>query len=1274
MKLKSIQEFTSLYSLSKTLRFELKPIGNTLDNIDKKADTKLSKDYQKMKDSIDKFHKYFIDHALEGLKLDQEKLIRFRDLYGSSQKEKEAKVEFEKLQTELRENLVKGFKSNKKIQVGKHTCSVKDVYGKLFNKGMIEFCLKNWIEGWKDTQGEKPFFDKKFETFNTYFVGFYDNRKNIYTDEPLSTAIAYRLIHENLPRFVDNMRVFEQLKNIPQMVECVAKLSEDIKDDLGFAIDEMFELEGFSKVLSQRGIDLYNLIVGGKTTEKKQKIRGLNEYVNEYNQKQSDKNKKLPKFRILYKQILSDRESQSFIIEQFKKATAVTEAINSYYRYGLLCYQPKDKEGTENILEGLPQLLKSINDYNLNQIYVSKKGLQDMSQRLFGRYRLLEDAIEAYLRAKTQKTKKEQFLGQDYFAISCIQEAVDFYIGTLEKDDLLYSKYTPDCIANYFHTHYKAAKREGSTKEFSISANIRAKYSAIKGLLDNNQEEDLFQNENDVENIKLFLDALMELLYFVKPLMLPADSMQEKDPLFYGQLEPWYTQLDLLIPLYNKVRNFATKKPYSTQKIKLNFENSTLLAGWDVNKEEANAAVLLLKEGNYFLGIMDKSHKKIFEQTPKATSDSTYAKVNYKLLRAPQDLYHVFFAKKWKAYPPSEEIVWIRNHSSHTKRGKPRKGYEKKEFNLEDCHKMINFLKAAIEKHSEWPHCFRFKFSDTSTYESMEAFYKEVNEQTYAVSFTNIDESYINTLVDERKLYLFQIYNKDFSGWSKGAPNLHTLYWKALFSETNLKDVVYRLNGSAEIFYRERSIPIERAVVHKANEPIDNKNPLNTKKKSTFTYDLIKDRRYTVDKFQFHVPITLNFKQSATRSINADVLEYLKNNRTVNIIGLDRGERHLIYYTIINSEGKILEQGSFNRIKDDNYPIETDYQDLLSRKEKERAEARKSWKTIENIKELKEGYLSQVVHKLARKMVDNNAILVMEDLNIGFKRGRFAVERQVYQKLEKALIEKLNYIVFKDKDENQPGGLYKAFQLTNKFESFSKMGKQSGFVFYQPAGYTSKIDPTTGFVNLFYVRYENIENAKAFFGKFERIAYNSTENYFEFKFDYDKFTTKFAGTKREWTLCTYGTRIRTFRNPDKNHAWDTEEVDVTHQLKTLFKDYGISWENGDLVGAIVEQNESSFFKRLIDIIRLVLQMRNSIANSDVDYIISPVKNSKGQFFDSRVADGSLPKDADANGAYHVARKGLKMLRQLSDIAEVKKAKLAVSNEDWLKFVQEESNK
>ena len=54
----------------------------------------------------------------------------------------------------------------------------------------------------------------------------------------------------------------------------------------------------------------------------------------------------------------------------------------------------------------------------------------------------------------------------------------------------------------------------------------------------------------------------------------------------------------------------------------------------------------------------------------------------------------------------------------------------------------------------------------------------------------------------------------------------------------------------------------------------------------------------------------------------------------------------------------------------------------------------------------------------------------------------------------------------------------------------------------------------------------------------------------------------------------------------------------------------------------------------------------------------------GRFFDSRNADATRPKDADANGAYNIARKGLMLLRQIQAQEEQD-----LSNGKWLEFAQ-----
>ena len=66
-------QYTGKYSVSKTLRFELRPQGRTQEYIEKRGiiaeDQKRAEDYKKVKRIADGYHKRFIEEALSGLHL-----------------------------------------------------------------------------------------------------------------------------------------------------------------------------------------------------------------------------------------------------------------------------------------------------------------------------------------------------------------------------------------------------------------------------------------------------------------------------------------------------------------------------------------------------------------------------------------------------------------------------------------------------------------------------------------------------------------------------------------------------------------------------------------------------------------------------------------------------------------------------------------------------------------------------------------------------------------------------------------------------------------------------------------------------------------------------------------------------------------------------------------------------------------------------------------------------------------------------------------------------
>ena len=1255
--MRKFNEFVGLYPISKTLRFELKPIGKTLEHIQRNKlledDAVRADDYVKVKKIIDAYHKCLIDKALSGFTFETEadgrsnnSLSEYYLYYNLKKRNEQEQKTFKTIQNNLRKQIV-----NKLTQSEK--------YKRIDKKELITTDLPDFLTN----ESEKKLVEK-FKNFTTYFTEFHKNRKNMYSKEEKSTAIAFRLINENLPKFVDNIAAFEKVASSP-LAEKINALYEDFKEYLNVEeISRVFRLDYYNELLTQKQIDLYNAIVGGRTEEDNRiQIKGLNQYINEYNQQQTDRSNRLPKLKPLYKQILSDRESVSWLPPKFESDKELLIKIKE-------CYDALSEK--EKVFDKLESILKSLSTYDLSKIYISNDSqLSYISQKMFGRWDIIGKAIREDC-AKRNPQKNRESLEKFAERIDKKLKAIDsISIGDVDECLAKLGETYVKRVEDYFAAMGASDMVEEQTDTTSFKKNIEEAYESVKELLnnaDNITDNNLMQDKGNVEKIKTLLDAIKDLQRFIKPLLGKGDEA-DKDGVFYGEFTSLWTKLDQVTPLYNMVRNYLTSKPYSTKKIKLNFENSTLMDGWDLNKEPDNTTVIFRKDGLYYLGIMGKRYNRVFVDREDLPHDGEcYDKMEYKLLPgANKMLPKVFFSETGiQRFRPSEELL-----------GKYERGTHKKGagFDLGDCRALIDFFKKSIERHDDWKK-FDFKFSDTSTYQDISEFYREVEQQGYKMSFRKVSVDYIKSLVEEGKLYLFQIYNKDFSAHSKGTPNMHTLYWKMLFDEENLKDVVYKLNGEAEVFFRKSSLTVQ-SPTHPANSPIKNKNKDNKKKESKFKYDLIKDRRYTVDKFLFHVPITMNFKSVGGSNINQLVKRYIRSATDLHIIGIDRGERHLLYLTVIDSRGNIKEQFSLNEIVNEynGNTYRTDYHELLDAREGERTEARRNWQTIQNIRELKEGYLSQVIHKISELAIKYNAVIVLEDLNFGFMRSRQKVEKQVYQKFEKMLIYKLNYLVDKKKPVVETGGLLKAYQLTGEFESFKTLGKQSGILFYVPAWNTSKIDPVTGFVNLFDTHYENIEKAKGFFDKFKSIRYNSDKDWFEFVVDdYTRFSPKAEGTRRDWTICTQGKRIQIYRNPQRNNEWEGREIDLTKAFEEHFEAYGIDISK-DLREQINIQNKKEFFEELLRLLRLTLQMRNSMPSSDIDYLISPVADDTGCFFDSRKQaelkeNAVLPMNADANGAYNIARKGLlairKMKQEENDSAEIS---LAISNKEWLKFAQ-----
>ncbi len=1326
--MKTLSDFTKQYSLSKTLRFELRPVnpdGSRITDSDERKkrlmiikdiiaeDKKRAEDYEALKEILNDLHRELIEDVLKSKDIidttDIEKAYKtYLTVKQDPVKNTKLEKDFKDQQKKMRSAIANKFKENDLFNM---LFKPKDLFK--IDSGSNESPISLKVRVLYDERNNDEIEEvvrvvKSFDKFTTYLTGFNENRKNMYSNDAESTAIAYRIINENMLLYFDNCMYFEKLaQNFPDLIK-----QFDCEKCNG-----LFTPDKFNAYLSQSGIDEYNETLGKKREKDHETDKGINQLINEYKQglikKYEDKTeakreqRKLYTMTMLYKQILSPRDDDFAAGFKFENGEEALEAINTFY------FSLK----SDNLLERLKCILKDTfsNDdqYYLDTLYINNisKSLSEISNAIYGEWSLIVDArrycVDVLVDAKGKalsagKIEKENKRLEDSKILSLgeLSNWLREYNEALDKENQI----DPCAICNYF------------TKIDSLLGNIEAKYSRFKKVytakeLPRNPKKDS-DGYHKVETTKEFLDSVMDLLHYLKPLYiktgLPENSLSE----FYSEFNLIYAELEKLITIYNKTRNFVTEKPYSVDKIKLNFSNVTLLDGWDVNKENANTSVILLKDNKYYLGIMNKNSNNLFnyiveeedsenkiklktELSDQILDDGGidyYEKMIYALLPQPvKMLPKVFFsAKRQDYFAPSQRILDIRRDKLYSGEN--------------DCNaknEWIDFMQNCCLKHSDWMKRYHFTFKRPDEYNSYFEFCDDVAQQGYKLSFDKIKSSYIEEKVNSGELYLFEIYNKDFSEYSKGRKNLHTLYWQGIFNPDNLKDIVVALNGGAEVFYRECSIHRDERVIHRKGDKMQFRNNSKRNKERSFKYDIIKDKRYSEDKLFFHCPVTLNFNKGDiyNKNHNLNVLNYLRNNPEVNIIGIDRGERHLLYLTLIDQNGKILRQETLNVITNtyNGEDFITNYHGKLDSIEKARDAERKSWSQIENIKEMKAGYLSQVVHKIATMMIDFNAIVVLEDLNFGFKRGRFAVEKQVYQKFEKALIDKLNYLVFKDKNFYlEAGHFLNAYQLTAPFESFTKLGKQSGFLFYVNANNTSKIDPVTGFVRLFNTRYHNITTSQQFWKAFKTIAYNKDNDYFEFVFDYKQkeFKARLSKelNKTEWVVCSYGNERYSYDNSRKL----TVCTDVTASLKELFEQYNVSFNSGAcLKEQITALSSKDFFYNLHFLFGLLLNLRYSCnsgakyidiygnekimsSEQDIDFILSPVADKNGVFYDSRdyaVKDTpELPIDADANGAYNIARKGLILLNRLAEVeGEIVIGKGGfdnnISNDEWFNYAQ-----
>lgn len=1419
MKKSIWDEFTNLYSLSKTLRFELRPHPKTKSLIDViKQDREIDRLYnEEMKPMFDDLHEKFISEALKFVEFsidDLEKLdayyIKLKDL---KQKLKNLNKNKEKNKKKIGEveKKIKELENSKSGKIVKLQNDLRDIISKRFDD-----VGENWKKMYKDIETdltdkkdkrikialkgsgvkvleeenilallayfypEKINAIKEFKGFFTYFKGFNQNRANYYVSDQKSTGIANRIININFNIFIKNKNDFELF---------FEKLPEQLAPYKNY-----FKFENYKKCLSQEGIDKYNDQVGEAKkivnleynqiqTDKKNILKGLNKLQKQIGCKTRQQREQLEKGESLYPKYL-EKIGRGFHITKNEQ--------DNYQLWECLDYlniQLKSK--VENLRQNYQNFFINWQDYKLDEIWFRKESLNTISAKWFGgaNWFILTKAL-AYLgtgKIENEEYKIPQFINLQELkeAMEALEKGVDFDLKKPRRKKKKEEKQEPSfmknreskqCVykpENLFKDEYKELYQNQNLFEAFLTIwqiEIEQQFKKIETSLANFEtaKRELFDKNKHTKIVfDLMQNGYLPLLQFTryhslekKGEIIPGYNMEAK---FYDILDAFWA--DNPINQYRTaLQSTLTQKPYSKDKIKLNFDNPSLAKGWDINKEVERRAVILRnylgtenqfgeKEYDYHLAVVNKRFEYPFNKKDLyGNSDQEWEKMEYKYLKdaslsipkcstqvkqvvnhfkdSNEDFILIKGSSVGKFTKPlkiSKEIFEINNRiyfkedcNKSVLRGEIGKKEEKKyiksfqkefleisqNYNLykKSLNNWINYCKEFLRC---YPSCEYFDYSsldDAGKYESVDLFYKDVDRLSYTKKFVPINFDEIEKLIEKGEIYLFQIYSKDFSKKRKdkkiGKDSLQTLILKNLFSANNLKERFIKLNGETGLFFRDKSMDIE-------------KDESRSK-----TFDIIKHKRYTTEKYFFHFPLTINFGADnlGQKDFNQKILKHIcQNQKSIQIIGIDRGEKHLMYYSRIsideNGNAKIEDQGSFNKIKTkdemdvkkiiykykdekewtdkyipskkdnledikleptgekENY---VDYHLLLDYYEKKRIIARKNWEVIGKIKDLKEGYISQVIHNIYKMILEHNALVVMEDLNSEFKNNRLALrEKSIYKKFELDLARKLSHLILKDKNPSEIGGALRAYQLTpkieaGKIEDFEKV-KQWGALFYVQPHYTSTTDPLTGWRKHLYI--SNSATKKEFY------KYFGLNRKIQINYDFDKTCCKFSyqdKTGKTWNLYAFKGLSR-FYYDSKNRQ--VKSYDLFKEFEELFSDF----DKNKSINEQISEQEKFQWKTLIFFWNLLNQIRNtdrSKQGNENDFLQSPIWSEEHQqFFDSRkVTNTAMPENGDANGAYNIARKGILLLSKIRKHAKADREfkrypDLFISNSEWDKFAQ-----
>lgn len=1055
--------------------------------------------------------------------------------------------------------------------------------------------------------------------------------------------VLYRIMVQNLDLFIKNLIIYRQNLSSPIFQEMIEQ-----EDRASY-----FQIEQYPSFISQEGIDAFNGMLNGRLVTAagiNEMTPSLNKDIREYNAKHAkDENFiRLKPFTILQKQILGENSSQEFGERSTFMAIQSDEDYLELLNRWIGWYSQIDK--LKEAL-GLVDRLTS-----LEGLYVRKNNLSGISRILF----------ESPLEIRNRLTQA----GHDPETLNVNGRKVEAYpLTQLFEENIL----DRSLFSQYYDNMLKAILLDGEeraqwvntlTEPFAGKTWLQIPtfptvLADLRACLETKRSKP--EVAGYIQRLGIVCSRFNKML----TLIVQSDDDTLLDNPVKTLIEQNYNEpLENTAFVASRIRNYLTTKPTDQRKTPIQFGFKECGRGWS-RSNSGTSGLFIVREptGNpdapyyYHLCCANTYLPKpivTISYLPKleaVDSKDGWGLMYFNQLTNQLVNTAIFYNQNILRSIEGDDDIREALMNKETRKDSL---FPKEE---EQKARILTFAKRLLTS-GLCKERYHLDEEEVNACATMRDIYTLATEKCYILTFVNFDHEQLERDIEAGRIFKFMIRTRKLY-----KPNARRSPHEQLFLAAMQGDQGVSIQGGVRIYYREPRIPKEKAFVHKAGSILLNKYDKNgqllvdekgkscyllllrylNKDNGLFNYplsheeeekaealyiakkdtlitkvanrDIVKNARYTVPRWTLHLPLQTNRSGLEEKDMNFKVRLENQFHTAVKdgdyrVLSLLFSPRNLIYLTLIDANGKVIEQRSLNQLTSPVSGSVTDYYSHIQTRLRQKVQIQRDlqsnvahiesvWDKEDQIKGIKEGYMSHIVSLVASYMIDGKTILVMEDARNGIGGALF--DAPILTSMQRQLIAKLACLRLRDIPWGQPGSVNKPITLAKPVTSNNELIGRNGMVYITDMSFFNKrIDYATGFVDLLPPASElSVKQCKELINSFDDIHYDKKRKLFVMTYT----PSRLKVPKKRFTLKLDDPMTFTTQEADRvvfagrtDSGTPIIEIwnDITLRMAQLFDESGIAYADGANIIPRLEHAicRSSVHKALVSLFKVLLRMEH----------------------------------------------------------------------------------